>query len=147
MTEKHAVATSPVVEPKEWVIELKRDSPADKPSFEATLVFKLDAQNEILRGQVWDGVNGHLLSTVIGTIKRVPGAEESSMELEFKWGKVNVMLEGQAVEALDTVHFKGRYRASASTAAKSNHKGGHVDAVALMEPSDGDTGSGTGQQT
>lgn len=142
MTERHAVATSPV-ETKEWTIEIKRDLQPGESPFVATLVFDLNAQNEVVTGKVWDGIDRRFLSTVKGTHKPLPGFEQSFMELEFKWGKVNVALSGVTVETADTILFSGRFRASAS----SNGKPDTEDGVALMAPGDGDTGSGTGQQT
>lgn len=146
MTEKQAVAMSPV-EAKEWTIEIQRDSqPGDQP-FAATLVFDINAQNEVVTGKVWDGVERRFLSTVKGTHKPLPGFDQSFMELEFKWGEVNVALSGVTVETSDTVLFSGRYRASALTGVSTPRKPEPQDGVTIMEPGDGDTGSGTGQQT
>lgn len=146
MTEKHAVATSPV-ETKEWTIEIKRDSRPAEPQFVATLVFNLNAQNEIVTGQVWDGVESRLLSTVKGTHKPLPGAEQSFMALDFKWGKVNVALFGVTVKTPETVLFTGRFRAIALTVAELNGNSERLEDPSPMGPADGDTGSGTGQQT
>ena len=146
MTEKHAVATSPV-ETKEWTIEIKRDSQPDEPPFAATLVFDLTPRNEVVTGKVWDAVDRRFLSTVKGTHTPIQGSPQSFMELEFKWGKVNVALSGVTEATPNTILFNGRYRASALTDGTSNGKPKSQDGVALMEPGDGDTGSGTGQQT
>ena len=61
------------------------------------------------------------------------------MELEFKWGNVNVTLFGVTVETPQTVLFNGRYRAAASD--------GGGETPDRRVPGDGDTGTGTGQQT
>lgn len=145
MREQQAVATS--TEAKEWTIEIKRDSQPGKPPFTATLVFNLNAQNEVITGQVWDGVERRLLSTVKGTHKPLPGAAQSFMALEFKWGQVNVALLGVTDETAETIHFTGRYRATAVPRDKSKGKSETMDGVSPLEPGDGDTGSGTGQQT
>src|SRR5690242_20757460 len=146
MREEHLVATR-IVENKEWTIEIKRDSQPGEPPFVATLVFSLNAQNELVTGQVWDGIAHRFLSMVKGTYKPLPGAEESFLALEFKWGKVNVTLSGVTVETSETVVFTGRYRASALTGAVSNGNSETLDGESPMAPGDGDTGSGTGQQT
>lgn len=146
MTEKNSVAAS-LVQTKEWTIEINRDAQPGVPAFTATLVFDLITQNEVVTGKVWDGVERRFLSTVKGTHKRLPNSEQLFLELEFKWGTVNVSLSGVTEETPDTIHFNGRYRASALTGGTSNGKPDSQDGVALMEPGDGDTGSGTGQQT
>jgi hypothetical protein len=146
MREKHSVATSPV-ETKEWTIEIRRDPQPAEPQFVATLVFDLNAQNEIVTGQVWDGVERRLLSKVKGTHKLLPGTEQSFMSLEFKWGNVNVALSGVTVKTPETVLFTGRFRAIALTGAELNGNSARQEDPPPMGPGDGDTGSGTGQQT
>jgi len=141
--ENHSVDTT-MLENKEWTIEIKRDSQRGKPSFEATLVFIVTTQNGIVTGQVWEGVDSHLLSTVTGTYTPLPGGHRWSMALEFKWGDVNVTLSGEAVETPATVLFTGRYSTRALTTPKDT--GEMLDPLPTA-PGDGDTGTGTGQQT
>jgi len=139
--EEPSVATS-TVENKEWTIEIKRDPQPGEPPFEATLVFNLNIQNGVVSGEVWDGVEHQFLSTVTGTLKPLPGVENGFLALEFNWGNVSVALSGVTVETPDTVLFSGRYRTSGSSQNTS------IDmAETPMAPGDGDTGTGTGQQT
>jgi len=142
--EKNAVATS-IVENKEWTIDIKRDAATGEPEFAATLVFRLDMENEVVTGQVWNGIDRQLLSTVKGTRKPLPGLNESFVALEFEWGDVIMTLSGTMTES-DTVSFNGRYRATALTTLHAQDKSG-TDSPYPMAPGDGDTGSGTGQQT
>jgi hypothetical protein len=136
-----------MMENKEWTIDIKRDSPVE-PQFAATLVFSLNDQDGVVTGQVWNGIERKLLSDVSGTHKPLPGAEHWFMALEFKWGDVNMSLSGVTVETPETVLFNGRYRASTLTPERSNGKKEEdLDVLPLMAPGDGDTGSGTGQQT
>lgn len=130
---------------KEWTIEIKRDPQPGKAPFEATLVFKLTNLNGIITGQVWDGVDGQLLSAVTGTYQPSPDGNYQFMTLEFTWGAVNVTLSGEAIETPDTVHFNGRFTASAATATNDN--AGTTDESLPITPGEGDTGTGTGQQT
>lgn len=136
--EKSSVTTS--TETKEWTIDIKRDAPAGAPQFTATLVFRLDIQDGVVTGQVWNGVDREFLSAVTGTCKALPGLNQSIVALEFQWGSVNMTLRGTMVET-DTVTFTGRYTASATTPPSQ------TDPPYSMAPGDGDTGSGTGQQT
>ena len=146
-TMRQQQAVAPSIETKEWTIEITRDSQPGKPPFTATLVFNLNAQNEVVTGQVWDGVERRLLSTVTGTHKPLAGADQSFMSLEFKWGQVNVTLWGVTDETPETIHFNGRFRAAAVDRDKPKGKSETMDGVLPLEPGDGDTGSGTGQQT
>ncbi|HSE16266.1 MAG TPA: hypothetical protein VLB46_04390 [Pyrinomonadaceae bacterium] len=135
------------LETKEWTIELKRDSSqTDEPPF-ATLVFRLDTQNGVVTGEVWNGIESQFISTVTGTHEPVPGDEHWLMRLEFVWGNVSVTLSGETVETPSTVLFNGRYTARALTAVASNGNTGPLKIPASMAPADGDTGTGTGQQT
>ena len=141
------LAETSSLESKEWTIEIVRDLQADKPAFVATLVFSLSTQNGIVTGQVWDGIERRLLSTVNGTHQPLPGTDHWFLALEFKWGNVDVTLSGVTVETPETVLFNGRYRASASSAAALNQDLGLLGDPPSTDPADGDTGSGTGQQT
>lgn len=134
------------VQNKEWTIEIERDSQPGRPTFVATLVFRLNTQNGVVTGQVWDGVERRLLSSVTGTHKPLPGADSWFMALEFKWGDTNVALSGVTVETPETTLFRGRFRAS-GTSTKDTEENPVVVTPPLMVPGDGDTGSGTGQQT
>ena len=144
---EHPSVETTAMENKEWTIELKRDSKPGKSPFEATLVFNLNAQNGIITGQVWEGTEPQLLSPVTGTYKPLPGDHRWLMTIEFKWGNVDVTLSGEAVETPDTVHFNGHYRARAFTAPATKDKGEAEDGSLPRAPGDGDTGTGTGQQT
>ena len=144
LREKNSVAAS-TTENKEWTIDIKRDAPAGEPQFTATLVFSLDIQDGVVTGQVWNGVDREFLSAVNGTCKPVPGLNQSIVALEFQWGSVNMTLRGTMVET-DTVTFTGRYTASALTTLPTTPSS-RTDRPYLMAPGDGDTGSGTGQQT
>ena len=132
--DKRPVATS-TIENKEWTIEIKRDAKSGEP-FTAILVFNITSQNGVVTGEVWEGLDRKFLSAVTGTHEPLPGTESWFMALEFKWGSVNVSLFGVTVETPLTVLFNGRYRAS-----------GGGETPDRRVPGDGDTGTGTGQQT
>jgi hypothetical protein len=70
------------------------------------------------------------------------------MALEFTWGNVNMVLSGTTVKTPETVFFDGRYTASAASATlvATNSPIG-MRRISSMAPTDGDTGTGTGQQT
>ncbi len=136
--EERPVVTG-TVENKEWTIELKRDPDPGKPSFGATLVFNLNIRNGVVSGEVWEAVERRFLSTVTGTHKPLPDSGKFSLTLEFKWGNVNVVLSGETDETPETVLFTGRYKANGLTSSDM--------AETPMAPGDGDTGTGTGQQT
>ncbi|HEV7745467.1 MAG TPA: hypothetical protein VGO56_10765 [Pyrinomonadaceae bacterium] len=146
MREKHSLPTSRV-ENKEWTIEISRDSQPGEQPFVAVLVFSLNAQNEVVTGEVWHGVERRFLSKVKGTHRPLPRSEQLFMSLDFNWGKVNVALSGITDETPETVLFTGRYRASALTGVASNGAEQSLALQAPAGPGDGDTGSGTGQQT
>lgn len=143
LREKSSAATS-TTENKEWTIDIKRDAPAGEPQFTATLVFSLDIQDGVVTGQVWNGIDREFLSAVSGTCKQLPDLNQSIVALEFQWGSVNMTLRGTMVET-DTVTFTGRYTASALTTLPTPPS--RTDPPYRMAPGDGDTGSGTGQQT
>ena len=143
---KGSLATSPE-DLKEWTIELKRDSEPDEPPF-ATLVFRLDVQDGVVTGQVWEGVDRQFISTVTGTHEPLPDDEHWYMALVFTWGNVNMVLSGTTVKTPETIFFDGRYTASAASAtlvARNSQIG--MPSISSMAPADGDTGTGTGQQT
>jgi len=131
-------------ESQEWTIVIKPDSQPGKAPFEATLVFDITTQNGIVTGQVSDGVEGRLLSTVTGTHTLSPDGSTGVMTLEFKWGDVNVTLTGDTSETPETVLFSGHFTARGVVANGPKNKAG---APSLRAPGDGDTGTGTGQQT
>jgi hypothetical protein len=132
---------------KEWTIEIKGDSQPGEPPFTATLVFTLKTQDGVVTGEVWDGIRGQPLSTVQGRHEPLPGADHWFMELEFTWGNMNVALTGVTLETPETVLFSGRYKASSAAATAPHGRSPKGDIAPLMAPGDGDTGSGTGQQT
>jgi len=131
---------------KEWTIELTRDSERPEPSF-ATLVFKLITQNGIITGEVWDGIENQLISTVRGTHVPLPGDERWSMTLEFIWGNVSVAISGLTAETPETVLFNGGYTTTALTTVAPISNAGTLEILETMAPADGDTGTATGQQT
>jgi len=143
---KGSLATSPE-DLKEWTIELKRDSEPDEPPF-ATLVFRLDVQDGVVTGQVWEGIDRQFISTVTGTHEPLPDDEHWYMALVFTWGNVNMVLSGTTVKTPETIFFDGRYTASAASATlvATNSQIGMLS-ISSMAPADGDTGTGTGQQT
>ena len=136
---------------KEWTIEINRESQAGQPPFVATLIFNLTVRDGVVTGQVWDGVDRRLLSDVKGTHRPLPGDDHWFMTLDFTWGNVNVTLFGVTIETPQTVLFNGRFKANASPTALSKTPTGALDPNQTdpipMAPGDGDTGSGTGQQT
>jgi hypothetical protein len=157
--------TSPV-ENKEWTIEMSGDSQSGKSPFSATLVFRLNTQDGIVTGEVWEGVEPRRLSKVSGTHQPLPSDAHWFISLDFQWGDVNITLSGVTLETSETVLFNGRYRVTAAGAVASRpvepvatggvpvalgragtfaRNGG--DPVMPLPPGDGDTGSGTGQQT
>ncbi|HEY6803977.1 MAG TPA: hypothetical protein VI306_10395 [Pyrinomonadaceae bacterium] len=144
---KEEMLVTSIADNKEWTIEMKRDSQPGEPDFVAILVFRLDSQDGVVTGQVWDGVENQFLSKVKGTYKPLPGADPWFMALEFEWGNVDVSLSGVTVEASNTVLFSGRYSTTATFKPSFKAKAGNMDNLPLKAPGDGDTGTGTGQQT
>jgi hypothetical protein len=132
---------------KEWTIQIKSDSRLGNPPLEATLIFTLTEQNGVVTGEVRDGVANQYLSQVQGIHQPLPNADHWFMELEFTWGNVNLAFTGVTLETPETVLFSGRYRARAAAATAPKRLPRTQSTSALMAPGDGDTGSGTGQQT
>jgi hypothetical protein len=145
----------------EWTIEMKRDPKPNEPELRRTLVFCLNAQNGVVTGEVSDGAEGQFLSTVTGEQSPLENVEDFGdlnfmfMSLNFKWGAADMVLSGLTFKTPETSHFRGRFQATSLNGAPSNGTaralaGGAVEVRALDElinPGNGDTGTGTGQQT
>lgn len=146
---RRVVDTAMTPATKEWTIEIRRDARTGDESFLATLVFHLETQNGVVTGRVWDGVDLTFLSDVRGTHQPSPAAESLFMSLEFTWGDKAVKLSGITTETPATVFFSGRYTASVLTVSTFGVTASAVDLLppSLVIPADGDTGTGTGQQT
>ena len=143
--QRKVVDTAMTAATKEWTIEMKRDAKLGEESLFATLVFHLETQNGVVTGRVWEAVDLTALSTVRGTHQPSPNAESLFLSLEFTWGDVAVKLSGITTETPATVFFSGRYT------AVSTFDGSvlSLDPLppSMVIPADGDTGTGTGQQT
>ena len=98
---------------------------------------------------------------VLGRCRSVNNPDVSVVNMVFNWDTVQVFMAGVIFRdpADQLVKFLGRFHAFTPAhpiATKSAHKtatpardsgGATADASALAGPSDGDTGTGTGQQT
>jgi len=133
--------------PKEWTIDLKGDPKPNQPAFAATLVFDLNIQDGVVTGQVREGVENRVLSSVTGTHQPLAGTDNGFLAIDFIWGNVDVALFGVTVETPETIHFSGRFKCTGLPGAASNGTAQNMDGTSPMAPGEGDTGTGTGQQT
>jgi len=145
----------------EWTIQVQRDSKPNEPDLAATLVFCLNDDNGVVTGEVSNGTEAQFLSTVTGTHQALDQIEDFGglnfrfMSLNFKWGAADMVLSGLTFKTPETSHFRGRFQATSLNGASSNGTaraldGGAVEVRAfdeLINPGNGDTGTGTGQQT
>jgi hypothetical protein len=118
------------------------------------LFFKLLIRNGTITGDVFhSNTPGTRLSRVSGQCLSIPRPDHSVMDMLFTWGRVRVRLTGSVF--LDTgdrrVKYKGRFHAFRPNGFSDTlqaSEGGRANAAPPpIDPDDGDTGTGTGQQT
>jgi hypothetical protein len=131
---------------QEWTIETKTDSATPK---QATLVFCLKNVTGIITGEVFEGVGGPRLSSVVGKNEPILGSVFTIMTLTFAWSAVKIMMNGFTFKTGETIHFQGRFVAFKSVDVPEASRSGTTtaDSEPLTAPDDGDTGTATGQQT
>lgn len=119
----------------EWTIELVRDNPST-PSWESTLVFCIEIDGNAITGDVYEGVEPTLISSVTGTYAALTGVSGGLISLDFTWSGIDVCVAGVTYDDNPT-KLTGRYWAYGSSSLLEEDPA----------PADGDTGTATGQQT
>jgi hypothetical protein len=138
----------------QWEIHMFNDADPDQDNL---LTFCLRFTGVAVTGRVSLDVEGELVlldDRVRGTRKPIPVPEdpEGAMDLSFRWDDeteaIRVFLGGHVFKEDEAVRFIGRFHAFATDeqfSAEGIEPG--VQAARLLGPGDGDTGTGTGQQT
>lgn len=135
-------------EEEEWTIDVVRDISPQDPPLAARLIFNLTAKDGVLAGNVSEALEGTLLSQVTGQRQPLLDTDEAFMTLDFKWGEADVMLAGVTFKTTIN-NFRGRFRALVLNGASSNGRANTADddPPPRVTPGNGDTGTGSGQQT
>jgi len=116
-----------------------------------TLFFQLNVAGAVITGDVFPSA-GARLSAVTGSCQAVANQELSIIDLLFTWNGRNVALLGlvHLDPVLARVKFKGRFRAFGAGQLNTERqidRSGPSNFLVAIPPDDGDTGTGTGQQT
>jgi hypothetical protein len=125
----------------------------DTPDEDELLDFCLKFDGEVVTGTVTDD-EGHPLSSddkVSGMRLPIGQTGKYFMNLVFRWDKqreaIEVFMGGFIfTDSSDVTHFNGRFRATRIDAQLAP-SGAAPQLTTLPPPDDGDTGTGTGQQT
>ena len=131
-----------VCESKNWTIWFSNDK---TPTVFDPLFFELEVgTNGQITGQVFQGDFTQPLSEVTGLCEPIERPDGTLMRLRFTWDPVEVFLHGFTHTQGTIKKFKGRFIA---LTAMSDSDVKFETALLPLAPGDGDTGTGTGQQT
>lgn len=137
----------PFCQSRNFTIEFNRD--VDDARLD-TLFFLLDITGSIISGNVFPSVGSTPLSSVTGTCQSFMRPDSSLFTMTFTWNTVTVSVIGVVSfhNGKRRVTFEGRFSAAAHTDAQVPQvlRDPNVRLV-IIPPSDGDTGTASGQQT
>ena len=130
-------------EHQEWTFRMRNDR---TPAQFDTLIFCLRVEGGVVTGTVTDSSGNPLSTDNRVTGRRMTASvppDKECMDLNFRWDTspiaIKVFLSGHVFVDSSLDKFVGRFRAY--------RIGDSQQMVKLLGPGDGDTGTGTGQQT